>query len=81
MIEEHVMKHQRTKRVTKRKSSKTAGKPGRRNIAKAVRGTGIASKHMNRENRLATGVAGMTEMGTESGRRRETLAGWGDDTI
>ena len=74
------MKPQRTKRMTKRKSVKAVGNtPRRRKIAKTVRETGIASKYVNRDNSLANWVAGMAAMGT--GRRQETLAGWGDDTI
>jgi hypothetical protein len=74
------MKHQRTKRVTKRRTVKTHGNnPRRRKIAKTVRETGISSKFVNRDNTLANWVAGMTAIGT--GRRQETLACWGDDTI
>ena len=76
------MKHQRTKRVTRRKSVKTVGNsPRQRKIAKAVRGTRIAPKYVNRANTLANWVAGMTAMGTEGRRRPETLAGWGGDAI
>lgn len=74
------MKHQRTKRVTKRRSVKAlVNNPRRRKIAKTVRETGIASKFVNRDNTLANWVAGMTAIGT--GPRQERLAGWGDDTI
>jgi hypothetical protein len=76
------MKHQRTKRVTRRKSGRTVGNtPRRRKMAKAVRGTRIAPSGVNRDNALANWVAGMMSIGTEGGRRQETLAGWGDDTI
>jgi len=74
------MKHQRTKRVTKRRSVKTHGNTlRRRKVTKTVCETGMASKFVNRDNTLANWVAGMMAMGT--GRRQETLAGWGDDTI
>jgi hypothetical protein len=81
-IVEHAMKHQRTKRVIKRKSVKTVGNtPRRTKITKDVRETRIAPRNVNRDNTLANWVAGMTPMGTEGRRRPETLAGWGDDTI
>jgi hypothetical protein len=68
------MKHQRTKRVTRRKSVKTVGNsPRRRKIAKAVRGTRIAPKYVNRANTLANWVAGMTAMGTRVGDGRKHL--------
>jgi hypothetical protein len=76
------MKHPRTKRVTRRKSVKSIGNsPGRRKIAKAVRETRIAPRYVNRDNTLANWVADMKAMGTEGAHRRETFAGWGDDTI
>jgi hypothetical protein len=67
------------KKKCARRLSKTVGNiPGRRKIAKAVRGTRIAPRSVNRDNTLANWVSGMA---TEGGQRRETLAGWGDDTI
>jgi hypothetical protein len=65
------MKQQGTKKVTRRKSVKTVGNtPHRRKIAKSVRGPGIASKCVNRDNTLANWVAGMTANG-----EREWAAG------
>jgi hypothetical protein len=41
-------------------------------------GRGTYQGFVNRDNTLANWVSGMA---TEGGQRRETLAGWGDDTI
>lgn len=38
-------------------------------------------KCVNRDNTLGNWVTGMTAMASETTKRRETLAGWGDDTI
>ena len=66
------------KKSTRRLSKTVRNIPGRRKIAKAVRGTRNVPRSVNRDNTLANWVSGMA---TEGGQRRETLAGWGDDTI
>ena len=50
------MKRRTEKRTTRRKSAKAVGNVARgRKIAKAIRGTGIASRYVNRDNTLAIG--------------------------